>query len=64
LALRLAGDSSLLASVKRKLAGNRSSYPLFDTNRSARHIEAGYVQMWERYRRGEKPQPFAVDRIR
>jgi predicted O-linked N-acetylglucosamine transferase (SPINDLY family) len=63
-ALRLARDSSLLASVKQKLAGNRSRYPLFDTSRSTRHIEAGYVQMWDRYRRGEKPQSFAVDRTR
>jgi len=61
LALRLACDSSLLASLKRKLAGNRSRYPLFDTGRSARHIEAAYMQMWQQYQAGERPRPFAVN---
>jgi hypothetical protein len=28
--------------------------------RFTRHIEAAYVTMWERYRRGEEPQAFAV----
>jgi len=63
LALRLARDSSLLASIKAKLAFNRISYPLFDTERSTRHIEAAYTTMWERYQRGEKPQAFAVEPI-
>jgi predicted O-linked N-acetylglucosamine transferase (SPINDLY family) len=39
---------------------NRDIYPLFDTTRFTRHIEAAYVTMWERYQRREKPQAFAV----
>jgi hypothetical protein len=33
---------------------------LFDSGRFARHIEAAYVNMWERTRRGEPPESFAV----
>jgi protein O-GlcNAc transferase len=62
LALKLARDPSLLASVKAKLARNRDSYPLFDTKRFARHIEAAYTTMWERYQRGNATKPFAVGR--
>ena len=36
-------------------------HPLFDTKRFARNIEAAYRTMWERYRRGEPPQSFAVE---
>ena len=62
LALRLARDPSYLASIKTKLAHNRNAAPLFDTGRMTRHIEAAYTTMWERHRRGEKPQAFAVER--
>jgi hypothetical protein len=37
---------------------------LFDTERAARHIEAAYVTMWQRYQGEEGPQAFAVDRIK
>jgi predicted O-linked N-acetylglucosamine transferase (SPINDLY family) len=60
LALRLARDPALLASVRRKLADNRNVYPLFDTGRFARHLEAAYAGMWQRTQRGEPPQGFAV----
>jgi protein O-GlcNAc transferase len=60
LAFRLASDPSCLQALKAKLVRNRDTYPLFDTARFTRHIEAAYVTMWERYQRGEKPQAFAV----
>ena len=60
LALRLARDAALLSSLRQKLARNRATFPLFDTARFARHIEAAYVTMWERSRRGEPPSGFAV----
>jgi protein O-GlcNAc transferase len=66
LALKLASDPALLATIKSKLAQNRETYPLFDTARFTRHIEAAYTTMWERYQRGEPPAAFAVgeeDRI-
>ena len=63
LALRLARDPERLASVRAKLALNRRSFPLFDTNRFTRHIEAAYTTMWERAERGERPESFAVGPI-
>jgi hypothetical protein len=33
---------------------------LVDTVRFARHIEAAYMTMWERWQRGERPASFAV----
>lgn len=63
LALRLAEDRPYLASLKNKLARNRETYPLFNTERFTRYLEAAYTTMWERNRRGQKPQAFAVDRI-
>jgi protein O-GlcNAc transferase len=62
LALKLANDPALLATIKAKLARNRETFPLFDTARFTRHIEAAYVSMWERHKRGDKPKAFAVER--
>ena len=61
LALKLAREPSFLAAIKAKLARNRDTYPLFDTARYTRHIEAAYTTMWERYQRGEAPEAFAVE---
>jgi protein O-GlcNAc transferase len=60
LALKLAADPPFLQAIKAKLARNREAYPLFDTAQFARHIEAAYVRMWERYQRREAPQAFDV----
>jgi protein O-GlcNAc transferase len=60
LALKLARDPGLLAALKAKLSRNRNTYPLFDTKRFARNIEAAYAEMRRRHRRGEKPASFAV----
>ncbi len=64
LALKLARDPSLLASIKHKLASNIKIFPLFNTERFTRHLEAGYVKMWERFQNGEPSASFAVDAIR
>src|SRR4030081_1900459 len=60
LALKFARDPAMLASLRQKLAHNREGYPLFDTARFTRHIEASYTAMWERHERGEPPESFAV----
>lgn len=60
LALKLAHDSTFRLATKAKLARHREVYPLFDTARFTRHIEAAYLTMWERYQRGERPEAFAV----
>ena len=60
LALRLARDASLLANIKAKLACNRDTYPLFNSKRFTRHLEAAYTTMWEIWQRGESPRSFSV----
>jgi len=62
-AFDLATVPGLLAKVNRKLARNRRSCPLFDTDRFCRHFEAALVQMWDRYQRGEPPSSFEVAKI-
>ena len=49
LAIELATNPAKLASIKRKLADNRLTTPLFDTELFTKHIEAAYTTMFERY---------------
>jgi len=56
----LAQKPEVLKGLRAKLTQSRMRYPLFDTKRLARHIEAAYVAMWERHQRGEPPVHFAV----
>jgi predicted O-linked N-acetylglucosamine transferase (SPINDLY family) len=64
LALRLAKDDpSLLEGYRNRLATNRLTHPLFDTDRFRRHIEAAYLQMWEIWQRGEQPRSFTVEAL-
>jgi len=62
-ALELVRDPARLASVRETIARNRPSSALFDTGRFRRHIEAAYIEMWERHRRGERPASFSVARV-
>jgi protein O-GlcNAc transferase len=61
MALRLATDASLRCGLRDKLERNRVSAPLFDADRSCRHIEAAYTTMWEIWQRGERPRSFSVE---
>jgi predicted O-linked N-acetylglucosamine transferase (SPINDLY family) len=63
LAMRLAQDPKLLRTYRDRLAENRLTCPLFDTDRFRRHIEAAYRHMWELWQRGKKPESFAVAAI-
>jgi len=47
--------------MKSKLAKNRDTYPLFDTARYTRNIEAAYTRMWELSQKGKSPQSFTVE---
>ena len=60
-ALELARNPSRLGGIRERLAQNRRTSALFDTARYCRHLEAAYVQMWERQRAGLSPASFAVD---
>jgi predicted O-linked N-acetylglucosamine transferase (SPINDLY family) len=55
LALTLARDRSRLDAVRGRITERRSSWPLFDTERFTRNLEAVYTMMWERTRSGEPP---------
>jgi len=60
LGLRLATDAPLLRGIRERLAQNRPRFPLFDTDRFCRNIEAAYTTMWEAWQRGDEPRSFAV----
>lgn len=60
LAVRLAHNPAELKDLRDKLAANKDSRALFDTDRFRKHIEAAYQGMWDRWLAGEKPQSFSV----
>ncbi|MGB8841525.1 MAG: tetratricopeptide repeat protein [Aliidongia sp.] len=60
LALDLAQNPDRLAALKVRLARDRNSLPLFDSDRFRRHLEHAYETMWQRQQRGEPPSSFAV----
>jgi protein O-GlcNAc transferase len=61
LAFQLATDAPRLFSIRQELARNRDTYPLFDTDRFRRNLEAAFRTMWEKTQRGETPASFAVE---
>ena len=60
LAIELAANPEKLAAIKRKLATNRLTTPLFDTQLFTRHIEAAYTAMYERYQADLPPDHIYV----
>ena len=60
LAIELATNPEKLAAIKRKLANNRLTTPLFDTQTYTRHIEAAYTMMYERYQADLPPDHIYV----
>lgn len=52
LALRIAQNPPLAASLKDRLMRNRETHSLFDTARFTRHVEDAYEEMWRALRRG------------
>ncbi len=60
LALALARDPARLAALRQRLALNRATAPLFDTDRFAQHLEAAFTAMVQRQRAGLPPAPFEV----
>ena len=60
LAVALARNPGELTALKRKLADNRLTTPLFDTTLFKSHIEAAYTAMYERYHAGLPPDHIYV----
>ena len=60
LAVALAQNPDKLSAIRQKLEQNRLTTPLFDTKLFARHIEAAYTAMYERYHEGLPPEHIVV----
>jgi len=60
LAIELATSPKKLEPIKRKLADNRLTTPLFDTQLYTTHIEAAYTAMYERYQADLPPDHIYV----
>jgi len=60
LALQLARDPERLARLRARLMQNRRTYPLFDTERYTRHLEASYLRMHELRKSGQPPTGFSI----
>jgi predicted O-linked N-acetylglucosamine transferase (SPINDLY family) len=60
LALRLAQDARLLASLRKKLATQLKSAPLYQTEPYTRQLESAYLTMVEQARQGLPPAAFTV----
>ena len=60
LAIELAIHPEKLALIKEKLARNRLTTPLFDTQLFTRHIESAYKAMYARYQAGLPPDHIHV----
>lgn len=60
LAIELATQPVKLAGIKRRLAANRETAPLFDTRRFTGHLEAAFAVMVERQQAGLAPADIVV----
>lgn len=60
LALDLARHPERLGQIKSKLAANRLTQPLFDSEQYTRHLEAGYQAAYDLFRKGRNPEDIHV----
>lgn len=60
LALALATHPEMLGAVRKKLVENIDSTPLFDSEAYTRAMEQAFLQMTQRYRRGESPANITI----
>ena len=60
LAIELAKNTQKLAEIKRKLAENRLTTPLFDTPLFTQNLESAYIKMMDRYQAGLQPDNIHV----
>jgi predicted O-linked N-acetylglucosamine transferase (SPINDLY family) len=60
LILELATNPTKLTRIKNKLATNRLTQPLFNTELYTKHLESGYLQAYESYFQGDLPQTIIV----
>jgi len=61
-AVELARGPQALGALRARLAANRLTMPLFDTDAHVRHLEGAFETMWAAHARGERPQSFLAAR--
>jgi predicted O-linked N-acetylglucosamine transferase (SPINDLY family) len=61
LAVELATNPQRLAGIRKKLADGLPTVPLFDAAAFARHLEAAYAKMYDRYLAGLPPEHIRMD---
>jgi predicted O-linked N-acetylglucosamine transferase (SPINDLY family) len=62
LAIHIATHPAKLREIKNKLAENRLTKPLFDTQHYTRNIESAFTEMYRRYQAGLAPEQIDVAR--
>ena len=62
LILELATNPKMLTKIKQKLATNRQTHPLFDTDQYTKHLEDAYQQAYQNYFDGNPPQTITVQK--
>ncbi|HAW21627.1 MAG TPA: hypothetical protein DCX14_15700 [Flavobacteriales bacterium] len=60
LIFELATHPEKLEAVRTKLANNRVSKPLFNSQLFTQHLESGYLRAYQRYVNGEKPEDIRI----
>ena len=60
LAVKLAKDKKMLEKIKVKLAKNRTTNPLFYTEKFTGGLESAYEIMWDNYQKGKKPKEIII----
>ena len=61
LAVAVGSDPARMESLKRRLAANRLTTPLFDSQAFTRHLERAYQSIYDRYQAGMPPEDEGVD---
>lgn len=59
-AVQLAGDRSLLATLRERIRAACETSPIFDPEQHARTLERAFARMWQRHADGLPPESFEV----
>ncbi|MGZ4995693.1 MAG: hypothetical protein ACXV79_16190, partial [Methylobacter sp.] len=59
-AIEIANSPNKLMEIKKRLADNRLTTPLFNTQLLAKHLEAAYMEMYRRYQADLVPEHIYV----
>ena len=58
--LELSTNLSKLTAIKKKLVANRLSKPLFDTELYTKHLEIGYLKVYQNYLKQKDPKTIFI----